>query len=103
MFGDTGKASIIAIVTRERNRMNIGNLLSRNAHYNPDKPALLFENQSYTYGQLNRNVNQLANTLLDRGIGKGNKVATLLPNCVELLEIYWAGGQNPQSQITPYS
>ena len=70
--------------------MNIGNLLSRNARYNPAKPALIFENQSYTYGQLNRNVNQLANALLDRGIDKGDKIATLLPNCVELLEIYWA-------------
>ena len=60
--------------------MNIGNLLSRNARYNPDKPALIFENQSYTYGQLNRNVNQLANALLDQGICKGDKIATLLPN-----------------------
>ena len=70
--------------------MHIGNLLSRNARYNPDKPALIFENQFYTYRQLNQNVNQLANALLDRGVRKGDKVATLLPNCVELLEIYWA-------------
>jgi acyl-CoA synthetase (AMP-forming)/AMP-acid ligase II len=70
--------------------MNIDNLLSTNARYNPDKLALIFENQRYTFRQLNQNVNQLANALLDRGIGKGDKIATLLPNCVELLEIYWA-------------
>jgi acyl-CoA synthetase (AMP-forming)/AMP-acid ligase II len=68
--------------------MNIGNLLSRNARYNPDKPALIFENQCYTFRQFNQNVNQLANALQDMGIGKGDKLATLLPNGVELLEIY---------------
>ena len=70
--------------------MNIGNLLCRNARYNPDKLALIFENQRYTYRQFNQNVNQLANALQDMGIRKGDKIATLLPNCVELLEIYWA-------------
>ena len=70
--------------------MNIGNMLTRNARYNPDKPALIFENQRYTYRQFNQNVNQLANALQDMGISKGDKIATLLPNCVELLEIYWA-------------
>ena len=70
--------------------MNIGNLLSRNARYNPDKLALIFENQRYTFRQFNQNVNQLANALQDMGIRKGDKIATLLPNCVELLEIYWA-------------
>ena len=70
--------------------MNIGNLLGRNARYNPDKLALIFENQRYTYRQLDQNVNQLARALQDIGIGKGDKIATLLPNCVELLEVYWA-------------
>ena len=70
--------------------MNIDNLLSRNARYNPDKLALIFENQRYTFRQFNQNVNQLANALQDMGIRKGDKIATLLPNCVELLEIYWA-------------
>jgi len=70
--------------------MDIGNLLSRNARYNPDKLALIFEDQRYTYRQFNQNVNQLANALQDMGIRKGDKIATLLPNCVELLEIYWA-------------
>ena len=70
--------------------MNIGNLLSRNARYHPDKLALIFENQRYTFRQFNQNVNQLANALEDMGIRKGDKIATLLPNCVELLETYWA-------------
>ena len=28
--------------------------------------------------------------MIDLGINKGDKIATLLPNCLELLEVYWA-------------
>jgi acyl-CoA synthetase (AMP-forming)/AMP-acid ligase II len=70
--------------------MNIANLLSRNARYNPDKLAIVFEDQRYTFRQFNQSVNQLANALKKKGIKKGDKIATLVPNCLELLEIYWA-------------
>ena len=70
--------------------MNLGNLLTRNASCRPDKLALIFEDQRYTYREYNQNVNRLANALLGMGISKGDKIATLLPNCVELLEVYWA-------------
>ncbi|HIJ19586.1 MAG TPA: AMP-binding protein [Deltaproteobacteria bacterium] len=70
--------------------MNIGNLLSRHARYQPDKLALVFEDARWSYREYNRSVNRLANALLDLGIKKGDKIATLLPNCLELLEVYWA-------------
>jgi acyl-CoA synthetase (AMP-forming)/AMP-acid ligase II len=35
----------------------------------------------------------LANGLLGIGIEKGDKIATVLDNCLELLEIYWAGAK----------
>jgi long-chain acyl-CoA synthetase len=73
--------------------MNIGSLLTRHARYQPDKLALVFEDNRLTYREYNQNINRLANTLLDMGIRKGDKVATLLPNCMELLEIYWAIGK----------
>ena len=73
--------------------MDIGNLVKRNARYNPDKLGLIFEDQRYTFQQLNENVNRLCNALHDRGLKKGDKIATLLPNCVELLEIYWAAAK----------
>src|SRR5690606_17770778 len=31
--------------------------------------------------------------LLELGITKGDKVATLLPNCLELMEVYWAAAK----------
>jgi len=70
--------------------MNIGTLLGRHAQYRPDRLALVFEDQRFTYREYNANVNRLANAFLDMGIQKGDKIATLLPNCVELLETYWA-------------
>ena len=73
--------------------MNIGNLLSRHAQYQPNKLALVFEDRRLTYKEYNQNVNRLANALLDMGIQKGDKISTLLPNCMEILEVYWAAAK----------
>lgn len=70
--------------------MHIGTVLTRHARYRPDHPALIFENQRLAFRDFNANVNRLCNGLSARGIRKGDAVATLLPNCVELLELYWA-------------
>lgn len=73
--------------------MNIAGLVSRNALYRPDHLAVIYENQRLTYRQYNQRVNQLANALLDLGVRKGDKIATILGNCLELLDIYWAGAK----------
>jgi len=70
--------------------MNIGRLLNQHAKRIPDKLAFVFGDQRFTYLEYNQNVNRLANALLDMGVRKGDKIATLLPNCVELLEVFWA-------------
>ena len=66
--------------------MDIGNLLTRHARYQPDKLALVYEERRLTYGEYNRNVNRVANALLGMGVKKGDKISTLLPNCMEILE-----------------
>jgi acyl-CoA synthetase (AMP-forming)/AMP-acid ligase II len=70
--------------------MNIGSLLPRHARYRPEHPAIVFRNDRFTFREFNLRVNRLANALLDLGLGKGDKIATILPNCLELLEVYWA-------------
>ena len=70
--------------------MNIGTLFSRHARYRPNHPALVFEDKRLTHLQLNKEINRLANALQALGVSKGDKVATILPNCLELLEVYWA-------------
>jgi acyl-CoA synthetase (AMP-forming)/AMP-acid ligase II len=70
--------------------MNLGSIFSRHARYRPHHLAVVFEDKRLTHGEFNRSINRLANALLDMGIKKGDKVATILPNCLELLEVYWA-------------
>jgi len=70
--------------------VNIGTLLRRHAQYRPQQTAVIFEDQHYTYREFNERVNRLANALYNMGLRKGHKIATILPNCVEQLEIFWA-------------
>nr|MDO8097862.1 AMP-binding protein [Candidatus Njordarchaeota archaeon] len=73
--------------------INIGMLLRRHAHYRPHHTAIVFQEKRLNYLELNREVNRLANAILDVGIKKGDKIAIILPNCLELLEIYWAAAK----------
>jgi long-chain acyl-CoA synthetase len=73
--------------------MHIGSLLTRHARFRADHLALVFEDHRLTFHALNARVNRLANALLDAGLGKGDKVATVLPNCLELMETYWAAAK----------
>ncbi|MFO1434252.1 MAG: AMP-binding protein [Candidatus Competibacteraceae bacterium] len=73
--------------------MNIGALLPRHARYRPDHLALVVGEQRLTYRDFNARVNQLANALLAGGIRKGEKMATVLPNCLELMIAYWAAAK----------
>ena len=73
--------------------MNIGTLLPRHARYRPDHLAFVIGEQRFTYGEFNAYVNRLANALLDLGVRKGEKMATILPNCLELMAAYWAAAK----------
>ncbi len=70
--------------------VNISKLISTHAKYRPGHLAIVFQDKRLTYKEFNKSVNRLAHALLEKGIKKGDKVATILPNCLELLEIYWA-------------
>jgi long-chain acyl-CoA synthetase len=72
------------------NAMNIGSLLPRHARYRPRHTAVVFNDHRFTFREFNQRVNRLANALLNLGLSKGDKIATILPNCLELLEVYWA-------------
>jgi len=70
--------------------MNLGQLLKINAVKFPDTVALMDVNRRFTYPQTNQRVNQLAHSLLSIGLSKGDKVAVLLENSIEIVEIYLA-------------
>lgn len=69
--------------------MTIGEFLIR-GQIDSEKLALAFEGTRLTYGQLNSKVNRVANGLLDLGIKKGDRVAALMYNCHQFMEIYFA-------------
>lgn len=73
--------------------MNIGTLFSRHAMYRSKHTAVVFGNLRLTWREFNHRINRLCNALTGLGIKKGNKIATLLPNCLELLEVYWAAAK----------
>ena len=73
--------------------MNIGDLLVRNANKFPDKPAVVSETLSLTFQELNDRVNRLANSLLDSGLRKGDRIGVLLHNGHPFLELYFASAK----------
>ena len=70
--------------------MNLGQNLKINAKKFPDTVMLKDSRRSFTYPQANRRVNQLAHSLLALGLSKGDKVAVLLENSIEIVEIFLA-------------
>ncbi|MGQ0648631.1 MAG: class I adenylate-forming enzyme family protein [Gemmatimonadaceae bacterium] len=73
--------------------MNVGSLLARHAHYRPDHPAVVCGGLRLSFREAYGRVNRLANALRELGLGRGDAVAILLPNCVELLDVYRACAQ----------
>jgi acyl-CoA synthetase (AMP-forming)/AMP-acid ligase II len=76
--------------------MDVGRILTLTANKFPERVAILFGNQRFTYGEFNDRVNRFAHFLLQKGLKKGDKVAALLFNSSPLVEVYFgtakAGG-----------
>jgi fatty-acyl-CoA synthase len=56
----------------------------------PEKTAILFEDRSISYRQLHMRSNATSSWLQSLGIEKGDRVAVLLENCPEFIELYLA-------------
>ncbi|MGZ5200728.1 MAG: class I adenylate-forming enzyme family protein [Telluria sp.] len=73
--------------------LTIGGLVTRNARHRPDHVGVIASGHRLTHHDFNLRVNRLANGLLAAGVQRGQRIATLLPNCLELLDIYWAAAK----------
>ena len=60
------------------------------AQANPDKLAIKFEQDSFTFTELLSRVCRLINALRSLGIQKGDRVAILSQNCHQYRELFWA-------------
>jgi acyl-CoA synthetase (AMP-forming)/AMP-acid ligase II len=70
--------------------MNLGQNLKVNAKKFPNTVMLKDSQRSFTYPEVNKRVNQLAHSLLSLGLSKGDKVAVLLENSIEIVEVFLA-------------
>src|SRR5512144_1406428 len=70
--------------------LQLDQLVHRHARYRPAAPAVTFEETTLDWRSFGARVNRVANLLSGLGIAKGDKVATVLANSLELVEIYFA-------------
>jgi acyl-CoA synthetase (AMP-forming)/AMP-acid ligase II len=70
--------------------MNLGQILKVNARKFPNTVALKDQTRQFTFPELNVRVNKLADSLLNLGLQKGDKVAVLMENSIEIVEIFLA-------------
>ena len=60
--------------------MNLVHALERHAEQRPDHPALVFEDRTWTYDELDAEISRLASGLSDLGVDRGDRVGVMLPN-----------------------
>ncbi len=73
-------------------KQNIGNWLTRRSQLSANREAFV-DGQSgerISFSELEIRSNKIANALLSRGVKQGDRVALLLTNCFEFIEVYFA-------------
>jgi long-chain acyl-CoA synthetase len=70
--------------------MQLHSIFQEAARLSPDKPAVICGDESLTYGQLMENMAEWAEKLMNLGIGRGDRVALLMHNSLELVQLYLA-------------
>ncbi|MFS0574009.1 long-chain-fatty-acid--CoA ligase [Sporosarcina sp. 179-K 3D1 HS] len=67
--------------------LTVGNMMKQNALKYGGKPAVIFQNKTSSFKQLNERANRLANAFRSRGYQKGDKVAVLMKNNAAYVDI----------------
>ncbi|MDX1818986.1 MAG: AMP-binding protein, partial [Marinobacter sp.] len=67
--------------------LTLGRLVEQNAEKHGQRPAILFNDLSVTWRELNDWSNRIAQYLNDQGLQKGDAIAVLLENRPELLAV----------------
>ena len=69
--------------------LNLSEVIQRHAKYRADHPAIITEHARLTYDELEARITEMASRLAGLGMTKGDHIATVMPNCLELLVFYW--------------
>jgi crotonobetaine/carnitine-CoA ligase len=67
----------------------MGSLLRSRAQKHPDWPFCFVGASGFTFGELDRRSDEVAAGFASLGVGKGDRVAILTPNRIEVLELFY--------------
>ncbi len=70
-------------------RAPIQSLLNQAAQQHADRPAVVFQNLTLTYGELKDKAEALAASLRQRGVEEGDRVSIMLPNLPQTFIAFW--------------
>jgi long-chain acyl-CoA synthetase len=70
--------------------LELATLLTRQSLHHGNREAIVCCDRRYAYHEFAQRVFRAGNLLRSLGVGKGDRVATVMPNGIEQLEIYWA-------------
>ncbi len=68
----------------------LGNIVTDGARKYPERVAVVFRDTKITYRELEEGVQTLADTLRTLGIGRGDRIGILMPNCPQAISAYFA-------------
>ncbi len=68
----------------------VGEVLSARAETHRDQTFLKFRDGEVTYGDVDAMANRVAQGLIAQGVGRGDHVAVMLPNCADLVYVVFA-------------
>ncbi len=70
--------------------LQLATLIAHHARFRPDETAVVVGDERLTWQEFHARVERCGRRLRALGVAPGDRVATLLPNCRELLEVCWA-------------
>jgi len=70
--------------------VNIGDWIQQWSAIKPNATAIIADDVPCSYRELEHRINKLSRALVDLGVKKGDRVAVLLHNCREYIEIFFA-------------
>ena len=80
-------------------REAIGEVLRRWARERPDRVCCAMDERSFTFAEMDARSDQIAAGIAALGVEKGDRVATLSPNRIELLELFYGLAKAGAAQV----
>ncbi|MFE3618315.1 condensation domain-containing protein, partial [Streptomyces anulatus] len=80
-----GFSNRAALTEQTAAAMSIPQMFAAQVARTPDAVAMVFEHQSWTYRELDQAASRFARLLIDRGVGRGDVVALMLPRSTEAI------------------